>query len=53
MYFVALGNAPSNCDRINLALAFLTAPIGISLIMVALQDKNPFVPAQPDPTLAP
>lgn len=41
-------------DRINLALALLTAPIGISLIMVALRDKNPFVlPAQPDPTLAP
>ncbi len=41
-------------DRINLALALLTAPIGISLITVALKDKHPLVlPAQPDATLAP
>ncbi|AFZ04454.1 ATP-binding cassette domain-containing protein [Calothrix sp. PCC 6303] len=41
-------------DRINLALALLTAPIGISLINVALKDKIPFVIPEPlDPTQAP
>lgn len=41
-------------DRINLALALLTAPIGISLITVALKDIHPLVlQALPDATLAP
>lgn len=41
-------------DRINLALALLTAPIGISLITIALKDINPLVlPPKPDATLAP
>ncbi|GAB4228137.1 MAG: ATP-binding cassette domain-containing protein [Elainellaceae cyanobacterium] len=41
-------------DRINLALALLTAPIGISLITLAVRDKEPLVVgAEPDPTLAP
>lgn len=41
-------------DRINLALALLTAPIGISLITLALKDEHPFVlPEQPDANLAP
>ncbi|NJO40873.1 MAG: ATP-binding cassette domain-containing protein [Cyanobacteria bacterium RU_5_0] len=41
-------------DRVNLALALLTAPIGISLITLAVRDKDPLVPAvEPDPTLAP
>lgn len=42
-------------DRINLVLAFLTAPIGISLITLALKDEHPFVlPEQPaDANLAP
>ena len=30
-------------DRINIILALLTAPVGISLIKFALQDTNPFV----------
>ncbi|GAX42594.1 FHA domain-containing protein [Tolypothrix sp. NIES-4075] len=41
-------------DRINLALALLTAPIGISLITIALKDIHPLIlPAKPDATLAP
>jgi ABC-type multidrug transport system ATPase subunit len=41
-------------DRINLALALLTAPIGISLITIALKDIHPLVlQALPDATLAP
>ncbi|MBD2336821.1 ATP-binding cassette domain-containing protein [Calothrix sp. FACHB-156] len=40
-------------DRVNLGLALFTAPIGISLIILALRDKNPFVEGnQADPTLA-
>lgn len=39
-------------DRINLALALLTAPIGISLITIVLKDEHPFVlPKQPDANL--
>lgn len=41
-------------DRVNLLLSLLTAPIGIALITLAIQDKTPFVLGeQPDPTLAP
>lgn len=41
-------------DYINLALALLTAPIGISLINVALRDKIPFViPEKLDASQAP
>jgi ABC transport system ATP-binding/permease protein len=41
-------------DPVNLSLALLTAPIGISLINLALGDKKPFVlPEEADPTLAP
>ncbi|MGB3693100.1 MAG: ATP-binding cassette domain-containing protein [Spirulinaceae cyanobacterium] len=41
-------------DRINLGLALLTAPIGISLITLAIQDKNPLVlGTEDDPSLAP
>jgi len=41
-------------DRINLTLALLTAPIGISLIPLAIRDKNPLIlGSEPDPTLAP
>jgi ABC-type multidrug transport system ATPase subunit/pSer/pThr/pTyr-binding forkhead associated (FHA) protein/ABC-type multidrug transport system permease subunit len=41
-------------DPINLALALLTAPIGISLITLAVRDKAPLVlGSKPDPTLAP
>jgi ABC-type multidrug transport system ATPase subunit/pSer/pThr/pTyr-binding forkhead associated (FHA) protein len=41
-------------DRVNLALALLTAPIGISLMTLAIGEKEPLVLAQtPDPTLAP
>ena len=41
-------------DPVNLLLSLLTAPIGISLIMLAVGDKNPLVLADtPDPTLAP
>lgn len=39
-------------DPINLGLALLTAPIGISLILFAVKDKNPFI-GEPEPTLAP
>ncbi len=37
-------------DRLNLAIALATAPVGISLIAVALANKDPFVLAggQPD-----
>jgi ABC transport system ATP-binding/permease protein len=30
-------------DRLNLALALLTAPIGITFLAIALQDNNPFI----------
>lgn len=41
-------------DRINLSLALLTAPIGIALITLAIQDKNPLVlGTEDDPSLAP
>ncbi len=41
-------------DRINLALALLTAPIGVSLITLALKDQQPFVlPKQLNANLAP
>jgi len=41
-------------DPVNLGLALLTAPIGISLITLAIRDKAPFILAdKPDPTLAP
>ena len=42
-------------DRVNLALALLTAPIGIGLITLAVGDKNPLAPAasnNTDATLA-
>ncbi|MBD2167963.1 ATP-binding cassette domain-containing protein [Calothrix membranacea FACHB-236] len=40
-------------DRVNLGLALFTAPIGISLIILALRDKTPFVEGnEADPTLA-
>lgn len=41
-------------DRISLALSLLTAPIGISLITLALRDKDPLIlGSEPDATLAP
>ncbi|MBW4519620.1 MAG: ATP-binding cassette domain-containing protein [Scytolyngbya sp. HA4215-MV1] len=42
-------------DPVNLGLALLTAPIGISLINLAVRDKTPLIGATPpdDPTLAP
>lgn len=41
-------------DPVNLALALLTAPIGISLITLAVRDRAPLILAdKPDPTLAP
>lgn len=41
-------------DRFNLGLSLLTAPVGISLITVALSDRAPFILGdEPDPTLAP
>ncbi|MCP2727824.1 FHA domain-containing protein [Limnofasciculus baicalensis] len=41
-------------DPINLGLSLLTAPIGISLITLAIKDKNPLIlGTEPDPTLAP
>lgn len=41
-------------DKFNLALALLTAPIGIGLITFAIRDREPFIlPTDPDPTLAP
>lgn len=30
-------------DRLNLGLALFTAPVGISMLYFALQDKAPFV----------
>ena len=39
-------------DRLNLALALLTAPIGITFLAIALQDNNPFIIGdKPDATL--
>lgn len=38
-------------DPINLALALFTAPIGISLIRLAIRDKNPLI-GNPEATLA-
>ena len=39
-------------DKINLVLSLLTAPIGISLITLAMKDKAPFVLGnEPDPAL--
>lgn len=40
-------------DPVNLSLALLTAPIGISLITLAVRNKDPFVLETDDPTLAP
>jgi ABC-type multidrug transport system ATPase subunit len=41
-------------DRINLGLSLLTAPIGISLITLAIRDKAPLILGSGnDPTLAP
>jgi energy-coupling factor transporter ATP-binding protein EcfA2 len=42
-------------DPANLRLSLLTAPIGISLITLAVRDKDPLIPpsGEPDPTLAP
>lgn len=41
-------------DTLNLSLSLLTAPVGISLITLAIRDKAPFViPDDPDPTIAP
>ncbi len=41
-------------DRISLSLSLLTAPIGISLITLALRDKDPLIlGSEPDATLAP
>lgn len=39
-------------DPINLALALLTAPLGISLITLAIRDKDPLI-GEPELTLAP
>ncbi|MGB8686769.1 MAG: FHA domain-containing protein [Microcoleus sp.] len=39
-------------DVINLSLALLTAPIGISLLRLAVRDKDPLIGA-PEATLAP
>ncbi|MCT7982072.1 ATP-binding cassette domain-containing protein [Laspinema sp. A4] len=39
-------------DPINLGLVLLTAPIGISLITLAIRDKNSLI-GEPEPTLAP
>lgn len=39
-------------DRVNLGLALLTAPIGISLILLAVRDKDPLI-GEPEATLAP
>lgn len=39
-------------DIVNLGLALLTAPIGISLLRLAVRDKDPLIGA-PEPTLAP
>jgi ABC-type multidrug transport system ATPase subunit/pSer/pThr/pTyr-binding forkhead associated (FHA) protein/ABC-type multidrug transport system permease subunit len=39
-------------DPINLSLALLTAPIGISLITLAIRDRDPLI-GEPEATLAP
>lgn len=40
-------------DLVNLALALLTAPVGIGLIPLAIRDKNPLIlGSEPDPSLA-
>ncbi len=39
-------------DLVNLSLALLTAPIGISLLRIAVRDKDPLIGA-PEATLAP
>lgn len=39
-------------DPINLGLVLLTAPIGISLITLAIRDKDPLI-GEPEATLAP
>jgi len=39
-------------DSVNLSLALLTAPIGISLLRVAVRDQDPLIGA-PEATLAP
>lgn len=40
-------------DKVNLSLALLTAPIGISLMTLAIQGKNPLaIPPEPDASLA-
>lgn len=39
-------------DPVNLGLALLTAPIGISLMTLAIRDKDPLI-GEPDATLAP
>ncbi|XZO03097.1 MAG: FHA domain-containing protein [Microcoleus sp.] len=39
-------------DGVNLSLALLTAPIGISLLRLAVRDKDPLIGA-PEATLAP
>jgi ABC-type multidrug transport system ATPase subunit/pSer/pThr/pTyr-binding forkhead associated (FHA) protein len=39
-------------DLVNLSLALLTAPIGISLLRLAVRDKDPLIGA-PEATLAP
>ncbi|MEG3844917.1 FHA domain-containing protein, partial [Microcoleus sp. herbarium14] len=39
-------------DLVNLGLALLTAPIGISLLRLAVRDKDPLIGA-PEPSLAP
>ncbi|RCJ28550.1 maltooligosyl trehalose synthase [Nostoc minutum NIES-26] len=41
-------------DRVNLALALLTAPISISLMTFAIREQDPLILGeQPDPALAP
>jgi ABC transport system ATP-binding/permease protein len=41
-------------DRVNLTLALITAPIGISLITLAVKNGNAFIPPEtPDVALAP
>ena len=41
-------------DRVNLTLALITAPIGISLIIISVKNGNAFIPPEkPDVALAP
>ena len=40
-------------DKVNLALALLTAPVGIALITLAVRDKDPLAFTPDDPSLAP